>query len=91
MREALKKNGVVTAADLSRYANGDRVRTAGSVIVRQRPGTAKGLLFLTLEAETGMSQAIVSPDLTAEGVLQKGTARSRTVLGAPGPDPGAEP
>jgi len=85
MREALKKNGVVTAADLVRYANGDRVRTAGSVIVRQRPGTAKGLLFLTLEDETGMSQAIVSPDLlkehrklivhspglAVEGVLQK--------------------
>jgi error-prone DNA polymerase len=85
MREALKKSGVVTAADLSLYKNGDRVRTAGSVIVRQRPGTAKGLLFLTLEDETGMSQAIVSPDLlekhrklivgspglAVEGVLQK--------------------
>ena len=42
---------------------GQRVRTAGSVIVRQRPGTAKGMLFITLEDETGMSQAIVGPDL----------------------------
>jgi error-prone DNA polymerase len=39
------------------------VRTAGAVTVRQRPGTAKGVLFLTLEDETGMSQAIVSPEL----------------------------
>jgi error-prone DNA polymerase len=85
MRPVLKRRGVVPAADLGRWRNGDRVRTAGSVIVRQRPGTAKGLLFLTLEDETGMSQAIVSPDLlkknrqlivgsaglVVEGVLQK--------------------
>jgi len=77
--------GIVTAADLVRYRHGDLVRTAGAVIVRQRPGTAKGLLFLTLEDETGMSQAIISPDLlqrhrqlivgspglVVEGVLQK--------------------
>ena len=54
----------------------DRVRTAGSVIVRQRPGTAKGLLFLTLEDETGMSQAVVSPDL-----LQK---HRKLIVGSPG-------
>ncbi|MEA2693438.1 MAG: error-prone polymerase [Acidobacteriota bacterium] len=76
MREALKKNGVVTAADLARCSNGDRVRTAGSVIVRQRPGTAKGLLFLTLEDETGMSQAIVSPDLLKE--------HRKLIVGSPG-------
>jgi error-prone DNA polymerase len=84
-REQLRRRGIVTAADLVRYRNGDIVRTAGAVIVRQRPGTAKGLLFLTLEDETGMSQAIVSPDLlqrhrqlivgspglVVEGVLQK--------------------
>jgi error-prone DNA polymerase len=76
MREALKKNGVLTAADLARCGNGDRVRTAGSVIVRQRPGTAKGLLFLTLEDETGMSQAIVSPDLLKE--------HRKLIVGSPG-------
>ncbi|NJL29402.1 MAG: hypothetical protein HC897_16695, partial [Thermoanaerobaculia bacterium] len=43
-----------------------RVRFAGSVIVRQRPGTAKGLLFITLEDETGMAQAVVAPDLFQE-------------------------
>ena len=84
-REQLRRRGIVTAADLVRYRNGDLVRTAGAVIVRQRPGTAKGLLFLTLEDETGMSQAIITPDLlqqhrqlivgspglVVEGVLQK--------------------
>jgi error-prone DNA polymerase len=84
-REQLRRRGIVTAADLVRYRHGDLVRTAGAVIVRQRPGTAKGLLFLTLEDETGMSQAIISPDLlqqhrqlivgspglVVEGVLQK--------------------
>jgi error-prone DNA polymerase len=46
------------------------------VIVRQRPGTAKGLLFLTLEDETGMSQAVVSP-----GLLQK---HRKLIVGSPG-------
>ena len=85
LRPGLDRHRVVPAAHLDRYPHGDRVRTAGSVIVRQRPGTAKGMLFLTLEDETGMSQAIVSPDLlrqhrklivgspglVVEGVLQK--------------------
>ena len=62
-RPGLARQGVVTAADLAHLAHGERVRTAGAVIVRQRPGTAKGMLFLTLEDETGMCQAIVSPDL----------------------------
>ena len=46
--------------------DGDRVTAAGAVIVRQRPGTAKGFVFLTLEDETGMLQAIVRPDLFRE-------------------------
>ncbi|REK07660.1 MAG: DNA polymerase III subunit alpha [Acidobacteria bacterium] len=84
-RAALTGRGVVSAADLARLPADRRVRTAGSVIVRQRPGTARGLLFLTLEDETGMCQAIVMPDelrrhrktivgcagLVVEGVLQK--------------------
>jgi error-prone DNA polymerase len=76
IRETLDAKGVTTAAGLDRLQNGERVRTAGSVIVRQRPGTAKGLLFLTLEDETGMSQAVVSPDL-----LQK---HRKLIVGSPG-------
>ncbi|HSK79952.1 MAG TPA: error-prone DNA polymerase [Thermoanaerobaculia bacterium] len=76
MREELNKKGVTPSAGLENLSNGARVRTAGSVIVRQRPGTAKGLLFLTLEDETGMSQAIVPPDL-----LQK---HRKLIVGSPG-------
>ena len=51
---------------LKHVPNGSRVATAGAVIVRQRPGTAKGFVFLTLEDETGLSQAIVNPQLFAD-------------------------
>jgi error-prone DNA polymerase len=51
---------------LKKVPNGSRVATAGAVIVRQRPGTAKGFVFLTLEDETGLSQAIVKPQLFAD-------------------------
>jgi error-prone DNA polymerase len=65
-REALRRRGVLSARDLTRLPDGTRVTTAGAVIVRQRPGTAKGFVFLTLEDETGMCQAIVRPDLFQE-------------------------
>ena len=65
-RSRLKKDNVLSAADLKRIPTGRRVTTAGAVIVRQRPGTAKGFVFLTLEDETGLSQAIVSPKLFSE-------------------------
>ncbi|HEX2123856.1 MAG TPA: OB-fold nucleic acid binding domain-containing protein, partial [Thermoanaerobaculia bacterium] len=64
-RPQLKKDGVLTAIELKKVPNGSRVVTAGAVIVRQRPGTAKGFVFLTLEDETGLSQAIVNPPLFA--------------------------
>jgi error-prone DNA polymerase len=65
-RPRLRKEGVLAARDLKTVRNGSRVTTAGAVIVRQRPGTAKGFVFLTLEDETGLSQAIVHPKLFAE-------------------------
>ena len=55
--------GVIRAVDLSRARDGRRIRVAGSVITRQRPGTAKGFVFLTLEDETGIANVIVRPDL----------------------------
>jgi error-prone DNA polymerase len=63
MRPDLRQIGVTAASELMKMPSGRRVKTAGAVIVRQRPGTAKGFVFLTLEDETGMSQAIVHPDL----------------------------
>jgi error-prone DNA polymerase len=65
-RGRLKQDGVVTAKQMKKLRNGSRVATAGAVIVRQRPGTAKGFVFLTLEDETGISQAIVNPQLFAD-------------------------
>ncbi len=65
-RPQLQRDGIVSAKGLTKLPNGHRVTTAGAVIVRQRPGTAKGFVFLTLEDETGLSQAIVRPDLFRE-------------------------
>jgi error-prone DNA polymerase len=62
-RPELALRGVLRAADLPRARDGRRVRVAGMVITRQRPGTAKGFVFLTLEDETGISNVIVRPDL----------------------------
>ena len=53
--------GVTPAAYLARVPNGRLVRIAGSVIVRQRPGTAKGFVFLSMEDETGVMNAIIEP------------------------------
>jgi error-prone DNA polymerase len=55
--------GVMRAIDLARLPNGRYVRVAGCVIARQRPGTAKGFVFLSLEDETGIANIIVTPDV----------------------------
>jgi error-prone DNA polymerase len=62
-RDELALRGVIRASDLPQARDGRRVRVAGMVITRQRPGTAKGFVFLTLEDETGISNVIVRPDL----------------------------
>ncbi len=62
-RSELAMRGVLRAVDLPHARNGRRIRVAGSVITRQRPGTAKGFVFLTLEDETGIANVIVRPDL----------------------------
>ncbi|MGE5487460.1 MAG: DNA polymerase III subunit alpha [bacterium] len=62
-REEMQKLGVTPANALARMANKRLVRVAGSVIVRQRPGTAHGFVFLSLEDETGISNVIVTPDV----------------------------
>ncbi|HEX9047790.1 MAG TPA: error-prone DNA polymerase, partial [Verrucomicrobiae bacterium] len=51
------------AGDLPKAKNGIRIRIAGNVICRQRPGTAKGFVFISLEDETGISNAIVTPPM----------------------------
>ncbi len=62
LRAELARDGVVTARELAGMRDGRWVKVAGLVIVRQRPGTAKGFCFLTLEDETGVSNAVVIPD-----------------------------
>jgi error-prone DNA polymerase len=62
-RERMHQLGVSTSAAIQQLPDGVPVRIAGSVICRQRPGTAKGFVFLTLEDETGISNAIVRPNL----------------------------
>jgi error-prone DNA polymerase len=62
-REELSPQGILRASDLAGIPNGRLVRVAGCVIARQRPGTAKGFVFLSLEDETGIANIIVTPDV----------------------------
>jgi error-prone DNA polymerase len=64
-RADLDRHGVVRAADLANIRHGQRVSVAGIVVVRQRPGTAKGFVFITVEDETGFANAIVTPSCFA--------------------------
>ena len=68
-RDELAMRGILRARDLYETRQGRRVRVAGMVITRQRPGTAKGFVFLTLEDETGIANIIVRPDLFAQDRL----------------------
>ena len=60
LREKLAAERVIPAAQLARVPDGRRARVAGLIIVRQRPLTAKGLVFFTLEDETGFANALVT-------------------------------
>jgi error-prone DNA polymerase len=61
-RKELRSMGIKSAAELRALPHGKRAMVAGAVITRQRPGTAKGLIFMTLEDETGNANIIVTPD-----------------------------
>ncbi|MFZ0663814.1 MAG: error-prone DNA polymerase [Acidobacteriaceae bacterium] len=62
-RAELRRRQILSARELRACRNGDYVRTAGCVIARQRPGTAKGFIFLSMEDETGIANVIITPDL----------------------------
>jgi error-prone DNA polymerase len=62
-RHELRSKGILSSEDLRTCRDGMFVRTAGCVIARQRPGTAKGFIFLSMEDETGIANVIVTPDL----------------------------
>jgi len=82
LRAALHRDGVVPLRKLQEVANGTWLKTAGLVIVRQRPGTAKGICFLTLEDETGTGNAVLMPDRFAEFRVTLHTSPLLVVEGA---------
>jgi DNA polymerase III alpha subunit len=61
LRDDLERVRVTKAEQLAQMKNGQRVRVAGLVLVRQRPGTASGVIFMTLEDETGIANIVVWP------------------------------
>jgi error-prone DNA polymerase len=61
VRDTLRERGIPTAREMESMSDGRRLTAAGMVITRQRPGTASGVLFLTLEDETGHCQIVVWP------------------------------
>jgi len=75
LRPQLDALGAVPTGRLAELADGAEVTVGGAIIVRQRPGTAKGFVFLTLEDETGTVQAILEPDLFR--------AQRHTIVGSP--------
>ncbi len=63
LRAQFRRDGVAACADLRKLPNGRRVSIAGVILIRQRPGTAKGVVFMTLEDETGVANAVVWPQV----------------------------
>ena len=68
-RPELNRLGACRAIDIQQVSNGSAIKVAGWVIVRQRPGTAKGFVFLTLEDETGVTNIIITPQIFDENRL----------------------
>jgi error-prone DNA polymerase len=62
-RPELRRGNILSAQELRTRWDGEFVRVAGCVIARQRPGTAKGFIFISMEDETGIANVIVTPDL----------------------------
>ena len=72
-RRSMARQGYVSASDLPRMRNGQHVSLAGIVLIRQRPGNAKGVCFITLEDETGVANLVVWPkvmDLFRKVIMQ---------------------
>ncbi len=61
LRRSMARQGYTTAKDLTQMRNGQRVSLAGIVLIRQRPGSAKGVCFITLEDETGVANLVIWP------------------------------
>ena len=81
LRDRLAARGIVPAARLARIRDGTRVEVAGVILVRQKPGSAKGVLFITIEDETGVANAILWPDRFE---AQRRTVMSAAMIGVVG-------
>jgi error-prone DNA polymerase len=66
LREHYAGRGFVTASDLATLRDGKPLSIAGLVLIRQRPGSAKGVVFITIEDETGVANLVVWPDVFAK-------------------------
>ena len=80
-RARMEAMGIHKASDLSHIPDGQYLRIGGCVICRQRPGTAKGFVFLSIEDETGVANAIVMPDLFQKNRLLLSSAQFLMVEG----------
>ena len=81
LREELARRGILKCADLERVKNGSKVEVAGIILVRQKPGSAKGVLFITIEDETGIANGIIWPDRFE---AQRRTVLSSAMIGIKG-------
>lgn len=75
-RMELRGRNIMSADELRNRQDGEFVRTAGCVIARQRPGTAQGFVFLSMEDETGIANVIVTPNLLSGSVWSSRGASS---------------
>jgi error-prone DNA polymerase len=80
-RDRLRREGCLSAQELSQRGANRQVRVAGCVISRQRPGTAKGFVFLSLEDETGIANIILTPDVFEQNRLIVTRSRYLTIQG----------
>jgi error-prone DNA polymerase len=80
-RARMQAMGIRKASELSHIPDGQYLRIGGCVICRQRPGTAKGFVFLSIEDETGVANAIVMPDLFQKNRLLLSSAQFLMVEG----------
>lgn len=80
-RAELRAQKVLTAEELRNHRDGEWVRAAGCIIARQRPGTAKGFVFLSMEDETGIANVIITPQMYEQNQVTVTRARFLLVEG----------
>jgi len=81
-RAELRRSNILSAQELRLRRDGEYVRVAGCIIARQRPGTAKGFIFISMEDETGIANVIVTPDLYDQNRLVVTRSKFLLVEGA---------